>query len=56
MDKSNALKVLKEFSNHTIAEIYDIENDVVEALHVIKPNFEYPDISYLTVSEFLKRN
>lgn len=55
MNKKEAIEILKEFKKNVISEIYDTENQVVEALHTIKPDFEYPDIDYLTVESFLHR-
>jgi len=54
MDKLEAVEILREFADDTIADIYDIYDDATDALHVIKTDFEYPDWDYWNVAAFLR--
>lgn len=54
MNKFEAIEILREFANYTIADIYDTYDDATDALHVIKPDFEYPDFDYWKVASFLR--
>ena len=50
MLSKDAYTKLKEHKNKLISEIYDKYS---EEILTIKPNFEYPDWSFKTVSDFL---
>ena len=54
MDRLEAVEILREFANDTIEDIYDVYDDATDALHVIKPDLEYPDWSYWKVAAFLR--
>jgi len=54
MTKSEAIEILKEFLNYTISDIYDTYDEATDAIHVIKPDFEYPDWDYWKVEAFLR--
>ncbi|WP_146124280.1 hypothetical protein [Burkholderia multivorans] len=54
MSEEKAREYLSQFKDSKIADIYDDYPTLREALGVILPNFEYPDISHKKVSQILK--
>lgn len=54
MSEEKAREYLSQFKDSKIADIYDGYPTLREALGVILPNFEYPDISHKKVSQILK--
>jgi len=54
MDRLEAVEILREFANDTISDIYDVHDGATDAIHVIKPDFEYPDWDYWKVAAFLR--
>lgn len=41
-------------SRRPIADIYDAHHVVFECMQVLWPDFEYPNVSHLTVAQFIK--
>ena len=56
MTTNEAIACIRSFDlDETIADLYDDDEELQEALNVICPEFEYPDHSYKTLEQFLKQ-
>lgn len=53
MTREEAIDVLKYYPDQSqrLAEVYDDDEELREALGELFPNFEYPDFSYKTLRE-----
>lgn len=55
MNVNKALAVIGDYlADVTVAEYYDEDAELREALGVLFPNFEYPDFSHKTMTQVLR--
>lgn len=57
MNQAQALAVVAEcgLPEEKVADLYDDNEPLREALAVLMPGYEYPDISYLTLAQVQRR-
>ena len=55
MDIDSAIKVLKKHKSKVIADVYDDNDDIQEAILTVDEGFEYPEWSGVTIGAWLKR-
>lgn len=56
MDKFEALQVLQSLHPSVkVADEYDDNDELRDALNSLIPDFEYPDFSHLTIGEIIKK-
>ena len=57
MNVQSSLDFLRHYpdQNEKLADIYDTDGFMRDALSVLFPEFEYPDYSYLTVGQLLAK-
>ena len=53
MNREEAIKTLERYGMSILADLYDHEEDVADAVHVLIPGFEYPDYDFKTCEEIL---
>lgn len=55
MNREQALKVLANCEECAqLSDLYNDNNDVQEAMHVLFEGFEYPDYSYMTMRRIVR--
>lgn len=53
MKRQEAFDILDKVKEKVIGDVYDTNDDIQEAILLLHPNFEYPDWSYRSISEFI---
>ena len=54
MTTSDALAILSQFGDAKIADVYDENESVGDALQYLFPGYEYPEWSHLTGREIIE--